>query len=144
LAAELDRVLQRGQTEILQQLSQANSILAQLVSRIDGLSGIVQILAPRAEFSEQAISILEQLQTSGYPEIELRKFSGGFRLMAFGFGSTGPEITTSEPLFAEDDLNKLADYDLLRPRMSSGGTAFYGITRAATQFLSQVRPKPPG
>ena len=114
--------------------------MAQLVSRIDGLSGIVQVLAPPTEFSEQAISILAQLQVSGYPEVGLQKFIGGFRLIAFGFGSSGPEITTSEPLFAEDDLNKLADFGLLRLRMSSGGTAFYGITRAAVQFLAQVRP----
>lgn len=82
LKTEVDKLLQQGQGQILDQLAHANGLLAQLLCRVDGLSGIAQILAPAPEFSGQAI-LMEQLEQSGFPEMGLQRFIGGFRLVAF-------------------------------------------------------------
>jgi len=138
LQKEIDEILRREHADLLEAVERGNRLLTVALGRIDTFTGLAQKIAPECSLSDQAISILRQLRDSGYPEVGLSKFLGGFNLEGFSYGSTGPEFSLTDPVFAEDDLNILTDMGLLRPRISSSGGAFYGITRAASQLLDAI------
>jgi len=54
LSREVDDLLRRDQQEILQRLRVLDEVFAHVLSKLDGFSGLVGILAPGVEISEQA------------------------------------------------------------------------------------------
>jgi hypothetical protein len=139
LQTEVDQLLRANHAEILQAVNRANVLLTDVLARLDAFAPLANRIAPARNVSDQAISILKQLRDSGAPEVAMLKYIGGFQLSPFGYGNTGGAMELSDPLFAEDDLNTLVEAGLLRPRMSSRGDMFYGITRAAVQLLDTIK-----
>ena len=146
LQSEVDSILRAEHSQILAAVQNGNTLLTDILARLDAFAPLADRIAPTRHLSDQAISILRQLRDSGAPEVGLLKHIGGFKLVAFGYGSTGGEFALTDPLFAEDDLNTLAEHGFLRLRISSRRDAFYGITRSAVRLLetleSQPRPEP--
>ena len=68
LSSEIDSLLKQNHELILTKLNKIDDILAFLLSHFKGLQGIVQLLKPNSQLSDQAISILRQFVNSNSDE----------------------------------------------------------------------------
>ena len=135
LRTEVDNLLHSDHAIMLQKLDRIGEILASLLSQMSEFRGLALAVAPNAELSEQAISVLRQFVESGAQSFFYNNWGNG----NFSLGwEAGNEITITELRFLEDDLNKLVELGLLAVRHSSSGDPIFGITRNATRFIETI------
>lgn len=132
LSIGLEILIKEEYETLVIKLNKIDDILAKLVSQIDGFKEITNAIKPSSGISKQAVNILEQLVESNSNEFG--------KIINYRIGHTlslhsGGNIQYNEPRFLEDDLNSLVNLGLLRLRVGSKGTEFYGITRNAVKFI---------
>jgi hypothetical protein len=134
LPSEIDRALQEDNEVIISKLESIDKILASLLCKVEGISGIAHVLHPNAEISDRAVSILRQLINSSSKEFGKIASMSGVYLMLTGGGN----IVVKDIRFLDDDLNTLVNLGLLLPRYSSKGSEFFGVTRNAMKFVEAI------
>lgn len=135
LSINIKNILNENTESLLQKLNRIDDILAKLSSNIEGLSEIAKTIKPSQMLSDQAISILKQLNESeGSFFLEIQ---GGGNIFPVGDGKGG-FIKYEDIRFIEDDLRTLVEVGLLRLDYNkSGGRLFY-ITREAVSLLKSI------
>ena len=127
-------LLNEDQHVLLQRFDQLDSMLASLASVVSGFGPLSDSLRPASKLSDQAISILRQLEQSGGSKfISLNGLD--FNALAIVDGGGG-SIALTEYRFVEDDINRLVSLGLLSRSRNSTGKSLYGITRNAFALLA--------
>jgi ABC-type transporter Mla subunit MlaD len=134
LSSEIDSLLKQNHELILTKLNKIDDILASLLSHFEGLQGIVQLLKPNSQLSDQATSILRQFVNSNSDEFGIIINGREYYLML----TSGGSIDVEDQRFLKDDLNILVELGFLHPRIGSEGSQFYGITRNADRFINVI------
>lgn len=110
-----------------------DNTLATYASSLSGFSELTDALRSGAKLSEQALSILRQIESSGASKVIESQTHAGISLIYIGAQGA---VEIDEPRFLEDDLNTLVDLQLLRPSIGSNGSNLYIFTRAASELVS--------
>lgn len=139
LQSEVDNLLRADHVRLLHEVERANRVLADVLGRLDDFRGIVQVMRPEAAVSEQAVAFLRCALESGYGGIGMQRQKEGAAIFCFRYGEYGPGIPQSDPLFAEDDLNTLAEFGFLQLATSGGNLSWYKVTRAGSEFLKTLK-----
>ncbi|MCJ8293256.1 MAG: hypothetical protein MJK15_02510 [Colwellia sp.] len=135
LGLGIKSLLNQNHEVVLQKLSALDETLLVLSSSIGGFKEISNALAPNIELSEQALSIIDQLNsTGGSSFLESKTFDG----TSFLFMDTQGSLEIKESRFIEDDLTQLVNLELLLLDFSSKGNRIFRITRLAVRLLDQV------
>jgi hypothetical protein len=135
LGSGIKSLLNQNHDVVLQKLAALDETLLVLSSSIGGFKEISSALAPNIELSDQAMSILEQLNTSGGSSFLECKTKQG---TSFLFMDTRGQLDITEQRFVEDDLAQLINLNLLLLDYSSEGNRVFRITRLAAKLLEQV------
>ncbi|WP_420426936.1 hypothetical protein [Algiphilus sp.] len=137
LGLSIKGLLSQNHEQVMSVLDSLNESVSKLAAHIQGLAPIAQAVTPNAALSEQAVSILEQLERSrGSFFLELKTSDGtGYHIM----DGAGGLIEIEETRFVDDDLESLCSLGLLRPDRNSQGHRLWRITREAVKL---VRPLP--
>jgi hypothetical protein len=135
LGLGIKSLLNQNHEVVLQKLSDLDETLLVLSSSISGFREISNALAPNVELSEQALSIIGQLNsTGGSSFIESKTYDG----TSFLFMDTQGSLEIKEPRFVEDDLTQLTNLELLLLDFSSQGNRIFRITRLAVKLIGQM------
>ena len=138
LSQEVDTLLRRDHQDILQKLAGVDQILATILSRLDGFTGLTHAILPQAELSQQALGILTIFYGSDAQLMILMPHTSAGPILCL---SNGGGLDLSEPLLLEDDLNTLVSLSLLAPDYNSNGEPLYKRTRTGTQFVKMIEKK---
>lgn len=138
---DIQTLLNESQEVLLGRLKEMDELLARIASRVDGFGAIARAVWPGIEPSEQAISILRQLDKSRAGGFTGDAF-GGIPAYYFVEGARG-RLEFSEPRFLTDDLDTLTRMNLLLKRPSPGGKSVYMFTRAGSQYVRLLGPQAP-
>lgn len=127
-------LLNENKKDLAEKLEQLDRKLAILMSKDSVFSSIVKGLHPKSGFSQQAIWLLQQFETSGASKaIELHLH--GHLLLTLIDGSQG-HLEYDEPRFIEDDLVSLIENDFLHLSHNSSGKRVFIYTRTASDFVN--------
>lgn len=129
--AEVDRVLQQDHATMIEKLNSINECVISMAANISELRGLATAIAPGAEFSEQAISILRQMVNCHTTIMLLHGDNVGPYI---GQIKEGPPIEYEDSTFLEDDLNTLEAANFVASKHHQAGK-LYSITRQAAQFI---------
>lgn len=137
LYQQLSNIMAINHQQLLERLESLDKLLSSVAGHVQEFSGLVITLYPRIDISDQAVSILKQLVTSGaklFMEKTAMSSPDEYILIK---GDKG-KISYSEPQFMEDDLNTLVDLGFLRLDFGSHGSRRFYVTRKAFNFVSEV------
>ncbi len=135
LGLGIKHLLQQNHEEVIKKLQILDSLIITIASQVSGLNEIASAISPNTKISDQAISIIRQLDQSGgslFLEIAVR--GGTLYQVMDGKGS----IEMSEERFIEDDLNTLCSLVFLISDVNSQGHRLFRITRNAVKFLQAI------
>ena len=132
----IQTLLNENQEVLLAKLKGIDELLAQIASRIEGLGAIAHAVRPGVELSEQAISILRQLDQRGATGFTKMKNTPEGPL--YIYIDAGGNIKYSDRRFVEDDLNTLVRLGLLRHDCSPKGYHRFGFTRAGSALVKAI------
>jgi hypothetical protein len=135
LSLGIKSLLNQNHEIVIKKLKDLDETLLVLSSSIGGFKEISTALAPNIELSEQAISILEQLNSSGGSSFLECKSSCDTEFLLM---DTQGSIKIKEARFIDDDLNTLLRLDLLLLDYGSKGSRIFKLTRLAVKLLDQV------
>ena len=136
LNLSIKMLLMQNHEKVIKTLSSVDNSLALLTSKIGGLSEITHALKPNIELSDQAVSIIKQLNLSGEGKFtELTRMSDG--VYFFIDGNKG-QIEIEEKRFVEDDLMQLVELSFLIDKINDAGKRTFTISRAAVNYLKQT------
>lgn len=140
LQQEVDSLLREDSALLAAKMNGVESMLAQLLSRIEGFQPIVGKLHPRGELSEQAAEILTLFADSDAELLSIIQTQKGpqFCLVPAGGGSV-PGYSPGEPRFFDDDMHSLRDLGLVSEDFNSRGDPFYRLTRAGHHYAKQMK-----
>jgi hypothetical protein len=136
-------LLNEQQEAFLGRLQGIDELLAQIASRIEGFGAIAHAVRPGIQLSEQAISILKQLDqsgASGFSEIgDPDPKRGVVRSTLIIRGTAGRKhIEYHEDRFIHDDLRTLVGSGFLQPSYNSANNPAFEITRAGVRYVSML------
>lgn len=135
LQNSLKFILAQNQDTLLEMLSNIDFKLASLVSRIQGFDSMIASVYPDSVLSEQAVSILRQLDKSDSKSF----FEVGVKgATTFVFSDKPGQIYYKETRFVDDDLKLLVSTGLLIHSFNSKGNSVYTITRSSVAFLKSI------
>ncbi|WP_010604389.1 hypothetical protein [Pseudoalteromonas maricaloris] len=136
LGLSIKNLLRQNSEAILSKLAHLDRLMLQLSSQIDGFKDIAQSIAPNINLSDQAISILVQIENAaGRGILESYVISDGYCYYIQGTAKgANLKIALDEPRFVMDDLEQLCHLGLLTPNYVGESRAF-NITRSAVSFL---------
>lgn len=140
LRTEVDAVLSADHTLMLRKLDGIQEIVATLLSRVDEFRGLSLAVAPDAQLSDQAISVLRQFAHSGADILFYASYGGGqFSLQP----ENGEPIGVTEPRFLKNDLEQLASLGLFSVEYNSEGNPLFSLTRNGQRYLDAIGGKAP-
>jgi len=123
-----------NQKELMQKLEQLDSALAIYASSLPEFADLATSLRPNTALSDQALSILSQLDKSGGSKI-MEMHMRDFIILQIMDGSGG-NIEADDQRFIEDDLKTLVESGLLRHDVNSSNNNLYLLTRTASKFVA--------
>lgn len=129
LTAAINGLLQNQHAEVLAKLSQLDQIISTVAINLADFKPIAQAMAIKSQLSEQAISILRQMNSVEAMRLRELKVSGKHLFGADSPGRGRIEIKIPELRFIEDDLSRLCSYGLLQ-LTEMGRERTFAITRA--------------
>jgi hypothetical protein len=138
--AEVDHILAADNALMIQKLDAIQEAVAMLLSRVDEFRGLSTAIAPDAQLSEQAISILRQFYDSGDETLAYKSFGGGDFMLQTD-RSEPFEIT--DPRFLQDDFEQLVALGLLTIEHNSQGDPLFKLTRSSVRYLQALDTKAP-
>ena len=132
LSSGVKSLLDDNHDEVMNKLKALEASMTAVSSHISGLKEISESLIGSSSISDQAFSILKQLNDSGGSFfLELKMGRGTLYQIMDANGS----IDMDEPRFVEDDLSKLCESGLLLLDYNSNGERLFRFTRAAASML---------
>jgi hypothetical protein len=140
LRTEIDGLLRSDHTLMLQKLDQIQDMLIKLLGRTEEFKGLALAMAPDTQLSDQAVLVLRQLVESAHKKFVYSDYGGDQWCLQFIDGEQEP-MEALNPRFIEDDLNQLANLQLLTVEYNADGTGLYGITRSAVKFVEAISGK---
>lgn len=133
-------LLNQDREMLLGKLESIDQMLASISSQIDGFGDLAQSLKPGFELSEQALSILRQIEEAQASAFLVMKVMGG-QIMMLLIDGNGSQIEYNEPRFLEDDYETMVSLGLLLQDFNSKGEPVYRITRQASKLVQLVGAK---
>ncbi len=136
IGTAIQSLLENQHEEVLQRFTKLDATLASVASRISGFEGLALAMRTQPVISEQAFSILAQMNTIGTSALlEVRTREG---LTFIPADRHGPgNVTIAEPRFIEDDMMVLVELGLLRLDYGSKGSRIFRITREGAALGSK-------
>jgi hypothetical protein len=128
LSSSLQALLSQQHEEVMAKLHALDQALSAVASHVVGFKAIADAMAVQTSLSEQAVSILHQLNEADARRFAEIKTFGGTWFQTCDGERKNVEITDGR--FIEDDLSTLCELGLLRLDHGSKGTRFFSITRA--------------
>ena len=138
LQTGIAKLLRADHKVMLEKLDSISGLLATLLSRVPDFRDVAVTMVPKAELSDQAVSILRQLAQSNSAFFFSMKWIGGFQLQL----EQGGRIEFSDQRFLNDDLDQLVHNGLLSLTYSGDGkNEIYGITRNGARLIAAIDGK---
>lgn len=135
-AIGIKALLNEDRQVLLQRFDKLDSMLASIASTMAGFSILSEALRPAEKISEQALSVLRQLDQSGGSKF-ISLNGTDFSALAIVDGGGG-SIVVTDYRFIEDDIKTLVSLGLLNPSKNSCGRPLFGITRNAAALLAST------
>lgn len=132
LSSGIKSLLDDNHDEVMSKLKALEASMIAVSSHISGLKEISESLIGSSSISDQAFSILKQLNHSGGSFFLEVKMMGGTIYQVMDADGT---IEMNEPRFVEDDLSKLCESGLLLLDYNSKGERLFRFTRSAASLL---------
>ncbi len=136
--AELENLLAADNTLIIQKLDAIQEVVATLSSRVDEFRGLSLAIAPDAQLSEQAVSILRQFMDSGDETLLYASF--GSRQFCLQTDRSEP-FGITDPRFLQSDFEQLVALGLLTVEHNSDGNSIFRLTRSVVCYLQAIAGK---
>lgn len=128
----IETLLLENRDIFLEKLEVIEGIVLNLSTQIPGFDSLAKAINHNAEVSNQAISIISQLEKTGFSKmLEIESDQKNY-LVVFG---NNLNLNIEEPRFLDDDLNKLVSLGLLIKNYNDNGNAIYTLTRNAVKFI---------
>jgi hypothetical protein len=135
-SVSIKSLLSVNQRELIEKLENLDSALAAYASALPQFKDLVASIRPKSVLSEQAVSILKQLEKSGGSKILEMPIKGNIILQIMDGG--GGFIDANDQRFLEDDLRTLVETGLLNRSINPSGNNLYSYTRAASQYVASI------
>lgn len=138
LRAEVEKVLAADHTVMLQKLDDIQTVVATLLSRVDEFRGLSLAVAPDAQISEQAVSVLRQFVHSDPETLHYQSLGAGQFLLQ---PDNGEPFGVTELRFLKNDLEQLVTLGLLSVDYNPQGSSLFGLTRNGMRYLQAIDGK---
>ena len=139
LGLGIKNLLKQNHVVLLEKLERFDEVINIVISKIEGLGEISKAVAPDLELSDQALSVIKQLEASGGSLLTVMHAGGGsFYFVIDCNEDADPKIEITEERFIEDDLNQLIQLGFLLYEKSLKGKPRYRYTRLASKYLKQI------
>lgn len=132
LLLEIDQFLKLDREQLSQRLSSIDEILASLLCRLEGFSGLVDAISPGADISKQAMEILSLFADSNADYVFLVSRGASNQLAM----SDGQGFLVDEPRFLQDDLDALCRRGFVSLEYNSSGNPLFRLTRNGSKFAA--------
>jgi hypothetical protein len=127
----LRELLDGRHDQVMEQFAELNKVLAAVAAHVRGFKGIVASTHVSAVLSDQAVSVLRQMNDAGAKDLyELPILSG----LEFSMDGKGGNLDVEDDRFIADVLLTLVELGCLRLDYGTRGTAVYSITRSGAQL----------
>jgi hypothetical protein len=135
LSREVDELLRKDQQEILNQIQNLNKTFATVLSRIDGFSGLVAVLAPGSVLSDQAKRFLTKFTDNNFSFLIFWPVTVTIKLVNYS-SDHGEILKAIEPRFVEDDIKTLAQLGFLESdnKDNKPDCLSFKLTRAGADY----------
>jgi|SRR5690554_2181525 len=133
-------LLNQNREQLLEKLESIDQFLAVISSQIAGIGDLAHSLKPGVELSDQAISILRQIEEAEASAFLVMKVLRG-QIMMMLLDGGGGQIEYSEPRFLEDDFETMVSLGLLLQDFNGKGQPVYRVTRQASKLVQLVDSK---
>lgn len=133
LNLQIKNLLMGQHEKVMEQFGALNRALAFFASRLEGFKDIAAAISENDSLSDQAFSILQQLEEAEASNfMELLLLVGTEYRIADGKGGS---LSIKEQRFIEDDLSTLTTLGFLKPSVTSGRYRTWHITRNASELV---------
>lgn len=136
----IEALLGQHQDTLLERLDDVDGILAKLLSRIEGFGPVVAAMNSPAGLSEQALSILRQLDGSGQCQFYEAAWHNPPKYILMdgkAYPTTERCIRYTDTRFIDDDLGTLVALGLLRLDHNTDGSRVFILTRAGAALVQE-------
>lgn len=133
----VDELIKEDHEIFHQKLDAINMALAAFASTIPGFGIIAEAVIPNNGLSDQAISILKQMEDIEATSLLKSATFGGENLIVIQ-GNSGGEIVIEDKRFLTSDLTSLVKLDLLIESRNGKGQPLYTITREAVNLVKAI------
>ncbi len=134
LGQGIKMLLNENHELVMEKLTTLDKSITLLASKISGLKEISYAISPNLDLSEQAISIIKQLDKSNGSYFQELKILGGTGYIT----DSNTSIEINEPRFVDDDLAQLCNLEFLRPDRSRNGDRMFRLTRSASEYVRLI------
>lgn len=131
-------LLGESRQQILDRLESLDRTLARFAAGFDSYRELAIAVRPDSILSDQAMSLLDQLNDLGASKFLLVTYLDGTKSLPVVDGR-GEDLTFNDPRFLEDDLAVLCEMDFLSSGRNSRGDILYSFRRAGAQFVEKIR-----
>lgn len=129
-------ILNQSQEALSESLGRIDSALAAITTALVGFGELSKSIRPNAALSEQAVSVLRQIEEAEASKVLLVRFLAGSELLLLD--GSGGSIDIPEPRFLEADMKALTNARLLIPGHNSNGKPMWTFTREAVAFVESL------
>lgn len=133
-AISIKALLHHDREVLLSKLEAIDEMLASIASRIEGVGELAHAMKPGLELSEQAMSILRQVEAADASAFLIGKYLGG-QIIIHLLDGNGAQVEFDEPRFLEDDLSTLVSLGFLILDYNRKGEPVYRFTRQASKLV---------
>lgn len=135
LSRAIESLLLDQHEEVMGELAAINEAVSKVASGLPGFAELTESLPPEARLSQQAISILRQMNEVGASEFISTPVYDALHPTLQVFTDRGSvDLTLTEPRFVADDVETLRELGLLRPGRMIGERQSLIITRAGARI----------
>lgn len=133
LSMAVQALLKDNHQQVIAKLEAIEVSMSAFAAHIGGLREISQALTSHQGISDQAFSIIVQLDNSGGSFfLESKTYSG----TSYHIMDASGKVEIQEPRFVYDDLDQLCNLGLLKPDHNRKGERPYRLTRSAAQLVA--------
>jgi len=119
---QIQELLKQDHKKFQEQLNKIDDAVTAYASVLDGFDKLADSMNPNSTLSNQAISILRQIQESGASKILEIRMLGGTEYI---YAETDGELVIDDERFVDDDLKTLVEKGLLRHELNGKGENIY-------------------
>jgi len=139
LALSLRSLLNQNNETLIEKLSHIEKSIVELGLKIPDFKEIASLSSKHLGLSDQAISILQQLEATGGSKIlEIGMLAGKVYQVTDGKLENN-QLTFEERRFIEDDFDHLCSLGLLTADRNKKGDRLFKITRGASYLVKQIQ-----